>query len=300
MLVGHGKIIEDLKRLAAEKKLAHGYIFFGPAMVGKRLVALNFANFLESGDFSEPFDYTQGKPKILSDALFIGPDERGTVGIDSIRAIKNFLWQKPNASAYRTVIIDDAELMTAEAQNALLKVAEEPPHSTLLILITSDIDGLAATVSSRLQKIYFSAASPAVIKEWAKKEFPAAKNLEDFVERSFGKPGLLAAMISDRKFQAVLKSADNLLKLRGEPPRFGERASQSRRDFIKKLLAPEDFDFPKFLDALIILILSQGFGGKEKINRWHKLLRLRHEIAYFNLNPRLQLENLFAQSYTKL
>ncbi len=108
MLIGHGKIIEDLKRLAAEKKLSHGYIFYGPAMVGKRLVAQNFANFLETDDFSEP--------KLLRDTLLIAPDAKGTVSIDSIRTIKNFLWQKPNTSAYRTVIIDDAELMTSEAQ----------------------------------------------------------------------------------------------------------------------------------------------------------------------------------------
>ena len=276
MLIGHEKIIEDLKRLAAKKNLAHGYIFYGPAMVGKRLAALCFANFLETGDFAEP--------KLLKDALPIAPDAKGTVGIDSIRTIKNFLWQKPNTSAYRTVIIDDAELMTPEAQNALLKVAEEPPHSTLLILVASDIDGLAGTISSRLQKIYFPAVSRKALIDWAKQEFPDTRNLEGLVARSFGKPGLLGAMIRDQKFWGVLESAENLLKLKS-----------GQREFIKKLVEADDFSLPKFMDALIILLSSRDFGAKENVARWHRFLELRREIAHFNLNPRLQLENLFTQ-----
>ncbi len=166
-------------------------------------------------------------------------------------------------------------------------------------MITSDIDGLAETITSRLQKIYFSVVPRRALADWARREFPDAKNLEGFVARSFGKPGLLSAMIRDKKFQALLKLADDLLKLKGD-----------KRDFIKRLLAPEDFDLPKFLDALILVISSEApcppnfLRTKAMIDansiaqkvwrvNWHKFLELRREVAYFNLNPRLQLENLF-------
>lgn len=279
-IVGHEKTIEDLKRLAGEKQLAHGYVFFGPSMIGKCLVALSFAHFLESGDFISP--------KILQDGLLVEADEKGTIGIDAIRQIKNFLWQKPNVGPRRVVIIDRAELLTTEAQNALLKIAEEPPPSTLLILVTSDVDRFTPTLSSRLQKIYFSAAPRSALAKWACERFGlTAKVADDLAYRSFGKVGLAVALMQDKKFQATLKSAENLLKLGWD----------KRRDFIKKLMEAEDFSLADLLDALIIIISEERFGDKGKIARWHRFLSLRQEVAYWNLNPRLQLENLLIANY---
>ncbi len=276
MLIGHEKIVEDLKKLAAKHELAHGYIFFGSSMVGKRTMALQFANFLETGEFAEP--------ALLHDALLLAPDEKGTLGIDAVRTLKSFLWQKPNVSRYRTAIVDGGEFMTDEAQNALLKIAEEPPQSSLLILVTSDAEGLLPTISSRLQKVYFPAVSEKSIAAWLVQNFKlTGKAAEELAKRSFGKPGFAAAMLRDKDFQEILKSAENLLKL----------SQEKRRDFVKKLMNDDDFDFAKLLDALIIQIASQGISTKESIVRWHKFLALRHDVAYFNLNPKLQLENLF-------
>lgn len=275
MLIGHEEVIGNLKKLALSKKLAHGYIFFGPAMVGKKTIALQFANFLETGIF--------GVPKILGDMLFVEPDEKFSVGIDAARDIKYFLWEKPNVSAYRTVIIDGVEHMTTEAQNALLKIAEEPPVSTLLILITSDLESLNQTISSRLQKIYFSVLSDEAVADWLKKEEGLSpKDASALAGRAFGKPGLAFALFHDKNFQVYLKNAENLLKSSGE----------KRREVIKKLAAADDFNLAKLIDALIMSISAGDFGKKDNVARWHKFLSLRHEIDYYNLNPRLQLENL--------
>jgi len=275
MLVGHERIAEQLKKLADEERLAHGYVFFGPAMVGKRFLAVNFANLLEGGGFAEP--------KVLNDCLGISKDEKGVVGIDAVRQIKNFLWQKPVLSKRRTVILNDAELLTGEAQNALLKVAEEPPPSTLLILITSDLEGLSETISSRLQKIYFSAVPAASIAGWLEKEFGLAKKTaQELAEKSFGKPGLASATVKDKKLKDNLDSARKMLGL----------PEAKRRDFIKKLMERDDFNLTDVLDSLILILASRGIDNAAKIRQWHKFMRLRHEAAYFNLNPRLQLENL--------
>ncbi len=277
MLIGHEKIIADLKNLAEKKQLSHGYIFFGPSMVGKRTAAMHFANYLETGEFSEP--------KILSDMLLIEPDEKGTLGIDAVRQLKAFLWQKPNVSARRIAIVDGGELMTPEAQNALLKIAEEPPQSSLLILVTSDIEGLLPTISSRLQRIYFGTVPSKSISEWLVKEYKCTQKVaEDLLKKSAGKPGLAHALKYDEGLQSSLKLAETLLKL----------SEERRRDFIKKLLDDEEFDSAKFLDAMILILASDDLTEKNKIMRWHKFLALRHDVAYFNLNPKLQLENLLS------
>jgi DNA polymerase-3 subunit delta' len=276
MVLGHKNVIDDLKQLAESKSLPHGYIFFGPAMVGKRTVALHLAGFLETGRFEES--------AMLSDALIIEPTADETISIDEVRKLKRFLWQKPNVSFYRTAIIDNAELLTREAQNAILKIAEEPPPSTFLILIASDIDGIAPTILSRLQKIYFSVQPKTAIKRWLAEQF----GLDDtgaakLAEKSFGKPGLAAAFLENKELQGYSKLAADLLK----------STERERPSFIKNLLQRENFNFTRLLDAMIIHLISGGLKRPEKIKRWHKFLSLRQEVAYFNLNPRLQLQNLF-------
>lgn len=148
MAIAHGKILDALTALAKKRELNHGYIFFGSNGAGKFSSAKAFAGFLEKGDW-------ESGETLLQDAKVISPDAKGTIGIDTIREIRSFVYQKPNISAYRTVIIDKAEKMTEEAQNALLKVAEEPPESSLLILVLHDPEMLWPTLNSRFQKIYF-------------------------------------------------------------------------------------------------------------------------------------------------
>src|SRR3989338_11127582 len=102
MLIGHEKLIKDFKKLAEAGTLANGYLFFGQPRVGKKLFASCLANFLEIGKLLEP-------EKVLTNFLFIKPDEQGTIGIDQMRRLRNFLWQKPFASSRRTAVIDDSE-----------------------------------------------------------------------------------------------------------------------------------------------------------------------------------------------
>ncbi len=142
------KILEVLGALAKKGELNHGYIFFGSNGAGKFESARVLAGFLEKGDWDS-------SDALLQDAKIISPDEKGTISIDEIRKIRNFVYQKPNISLKRTVIIDRAEKMPEAAQNALLKIAEEPPESSLLILCLHDPEMLWPTLNSRFQKIYF-------------------------------------------------------------------------------------------------------------------------------------------------
>lgn len=278
MILGHERIIEDLKNLAQKRNLAHGYVFFGPERVGKRLVALSLANYLETELFTPP-----GESKVLSDAILIQPDNQGTISVDVIREIKYFLWQKPNRSPYRTVIIDKSDLLTPEAQNALLKITEEPPSSGLLILIIKEPEMLQSTLLSRLQKLFFSIMREEFIAQWLIEEgFAKPEEAATLAAKSFGQPGRTLELLRGGKFQELLVSARTALRV----------PATQRKDFIKKLIDPDDFSLKEFLDAMIECVAEGEVKTKEKIALWHKLLDLRREVQYFNLNPRLQLENL--------
>jgi DNA polymerase-3 subunit delta' len=273
VMIGHEKILGDLQSLRKRETLGHGYVFHGPSMVGKKLLAQTFARSLEESD---------AHPTILSDSLLIEPAENGSIGIDTVREIKNFLWQKPQISLRRTLIINDAELLTTEAQNALLKITEEPPASSLLILITSDIESILPTIVSRLPKIYIAPVKTEVIAEWLVREHavPKTKALE-LAKRAFGKPGLALRMLTDEDFQEQIAAAEKVLKT----------LAATRRDVIKKIIEPEEFNFRKFLDVMMLVLASQGVSAKN-VGLLHKALALYDREANFSLNPRLQLEAL--------
>jgi hypothetical protein len=282
MIIGHENTINDFKDLIARGQLGHGYIFFGPSMVGKRTVALGLGRFLEKGIFEVPINSEDSETtevlqelKMIDIAFMKSLDEDasgGSIGIDAVREVKNFLWQKPNMSTRRTLIIDNADLLTTEAQNALLKITEEPPASSLLILVTSDVESLLPTIVSRLPKIYFGAVPQKAIEEW----------IDPMVaKRALGKPGLAWQLAHNKEFRENLESAEKFLKT----------PAAGRRDFIKKLIEPDDFSLRSFLDS-VIMVLAWQEPSPAKAAFWHKTLRLYESTTNFTLNPRLQLEAL--------
>ncbi len=290
-IIGHEAIISDLKDLNDCGVLGHGYIFVGPSMVGKRTVATALGHYLEKGSFEPARDATTGHEEVLQDIKIIdvafmkilNPDASGdSIGIEAAREVKTFLWQKPNTSGRRALIIDNAELLTTEAQNALLKITEEPPASSLLILITSDIESILPTIVSRLPKIYFGAVTQSIIEEWLVKEEHLTKaKATPFAKRALGKPGIAWRLLHDEAFQKNLELAETFLKT----------TPTARRDFIKKLIDPDDFSLRIFLDA-VIMTLAWETPSKAKSAFWHKTLKLYEGVNNFSLNPRLQLEAL--------
>jgi DNA polymerase-3 subunit delta' len=285
MIIGHTDTIADFKDLISRDALGHGYVFFGPAMTGKKMLALGLANFFEVGTFEPPLEHAVLQDTKLIDFAFmqsINPDATNSIGIDAVREIKEFLWQRPAVSVRRTLIIDNAELLTTEAQNALLKITEEPPVSSLLILVTSDIESIMPTILSRLPKMYFGTVATATIATWLVERHGLTKaKAEALAQKSFGKPGLAVRLLDDKDFQENLALAEQFLKT----------PSASRRDFIKKLIEPDDFRLKNFLDA-VVMTLAWEKPSKAKAQFWHRALRLYDSANNFGLNPRLQLEAL--------
>ncbi|PIU98235.1 hypothetical protein COS61_02510 [Candidatus Wolfebacteria bacterium CG03_land_8_20_14_0_80_40_12] len=151
-MVGYENLVNNFKNLINNGRLSHAYLFYGADQEKQFLFAQSLANFLEKKIF-KPSD------ALLSETLIISPDEENVIGIDRVRSLKHFLWQKPANSIRRLAIIKEARNLTFQAQHAALKIVEEPPESALIIFIAKTIDDLFLTLSSRLQKIYFSSQS---------------------------------------------------------------------------------------------------------------------------------------------
>lgn len=154
MVIGHQRILDFLKKSAAKKKIAHAYLFTGPASVGKKTVALEFMQILNG---------PQAIEGVHPDVLIVEPiiEEKNdikkelAIGIDQARQIRRQMSLSSHHSPYKIVLIDQAEKMTRQAANALLKTLEEPTGQAVLILITSNPQLLLATIVSRCQIVKF-------------------------------------------------------------------------------------------------------------------------------------------------
>ena len=161
--IGNRKIIERLRRKLREGRFPHGVIFSGPEGVGKHTCALMVAKALnclnaEPGAFC---DECSSCRKINSgvhpDVMMISVEEEATqIKIAQIRRLLDLLQLQPLEGRNKIFIIDPADMLNAEAANALLKGLEEPPENTFFILITVNVHELLLTVRSRSQVYNFT------------------------------------------------------------------------------------------------------------------------------------------------
>ncbi len=170
-IVGHKRAVAILRRVLAERRVAHSFIFSGLEGIGKRLTALAFAKALNctgtEGDFCGACRSCKGIDSGNNvNVQIVEPREpeskggevnhlAGTIRIDDIRTVQTRLSYSIDSGS-KVCIVDGAEKMTNEAANAFLKTLEEPPDRTVVILITSRFMNLLPTIRSRCQRINFA------------------------------------------------------------------------------------------------------------------------------------------------
>jgi DNA polymerase-3 subunit delta' len=156
-VVGHEWALNLLERAITGGRLAHAYLFSGPAHVGKTTVALAFAQALvcergsgaPCGECHTCRRIAQGR---YFDVQVIGA-EKNTIQIDQVRVLRSDAALSPLEGRYKVFIIREIERATLPAANALLKTLEEPPPQVILLLTTARRDQLLPTISSRCQTV---------------------------------------------------------------------------------------------------------------------------------------------------
>ncbi|OFW17111.1 MAG: DNA polymerase III subunit delta' [Acidobacteria bacterium RIFCSPLOWO2_12_FULL_66_10] len=168
-IIGHRRLLELLRRSVAGGTLPPSLLLTGPSGIGKRLTALAVAqalNCLEHGTRNpEPGSSpdacgvcaacTRIARGVHPDVLIVEPGENGSIKIDQVRDIVERAAYRPFEGRRRAVIIDEADALVPSAQSALLKTLEEPPPSSVFMLVTARPDVLLATVRSRCSQLRF-------------------------------------------------------------------------------------------------------------------------------------------------
>jgi DNA polymerase-3 subunit delta' len=164
--IGNASLLKILKESALAGRLPHAVIFAGQEGVGKFSIAVSLSALLMCAERSDHSFCGKCRHCRLIEAgthpdlqiIQLG-ENRKEIGIDSIRDLIHTIHKKPFLATLKSVIIDQADLMTEEASNALLKILEEPPGNANLFLVTSKPASLLPTIRSRSQIFRFSAIS---------------------------------------------------------------------------------------------------------------------------------------------
>ena len=154
-ILGHEQIIEHLQNAIKLQKVSHAYILDGEEGAGKNMLARAFAQTLqcERGG-TEPCGECHSCKQAMSgnqpDIITVTHEKPASIGVEDIRGqLCGDIQIKPYSSPYKIYIVDEAEKMTVQAQNALLKTIEEPPAYGVIMLLTTNADAFLPTILSR-------------------------------------------------------------------------------------------------------------------------------------------------------
>lgn len=328
-LLGHSDAIEGMWRAAAADRLPHAFLFKGPAGVGKFLAAQHFALGLfcasssesrRAGEVTPPCNTCGPCKRFLTgnhpDLFVIDAPAHGqnqiTIHFISHRderpkdayqgvALEDFLLLRAYEGAFRVVLLREAERMNEAAQNALLKVLEEPAPDTILVLETSAPGRLLQTVRSRVISVEFGALDPGDTRAiLAGLDDGPGHDLELLVEMSQGSPGRALEMAARAapEMCALLRevaagerserdAADKLWELEGEFPGKTPRAGARLRaaSFL-------DLGLNMFLETERDATSEADLpGGSHARRRWRldRWLEARQDIE-LNLSPEAAVE----------
>jgi len=215
---------EPLRRIEAARasgRLGHAWLIVGPRGVGKINLARVVAERLLTGETAPPAVLAAADAAAAMrdrhlpadhhpDLHWVFPEEdKHTISIDQIRAVGEELGLKAYAGAAKVVIIEPADVMTTPAANSLLKMLEEPPSGTFLLLVTHRPDSLPSTIRSRCQQMPVAAPPSAELAAWLG-SLPDVE-LEDLGLLAGGTPVSMAELAEVDNWNIVSKLDDELL-----------------------------------------------------------------------------------------
>jgi len=277
-----GLVVAESSRqhlIQAAVEPSHAMLLTGHTGIGKSLLAQRLAaNWLGLA------------PDRLASSQYVRlvVPEKDTISIEKIRSLRQFILLKEtsNRAVKRVIMLFDADRMTLAAQNALLKILEEPPAGTVLLLTTSRLKNILPTIVSRAQIVPLQSPTQAELQQHV-----ATKHLSGDTERAYmladgSIARFLQLMSGDDASASPLTLAKDILKA----TRF-ERLLYVDRDLKDKSVARE---VAATLASLASAALTSGKAG-DRTEQWHRVLRAANtadEALSKNANTKLTLTEL--------
>jgi len=310
-IIGQDIAIRSLKNIIQKDQVRGSYLFLGPEGVGKRTTAIEFAKAINCEKRGmDPCDNCSSCKKIVSlnhpDVFTIYPEDSSySIKIEKIRGLIYQGSLKPYEARKRVFIIVAAEEMTEEAQNAFLRLLEEPSQNHILILTASNVAGLLPTVCSRCRSLKFYSLTKAQIQDILEKHDIDEKEALLFSHMAMGSLGRAL----DFKEKTLIAQRDRVLN-----DFFFRKSALLREDVLKsEVLGDVEESLYMLLCWYRDLLVSKFTGlrqgllnidrseeiasyarrfSKEKLQK--DLLNIMNTIEYIrrNVNPKIALFNM--------
>lgn len=329
---GQTAALGTLRNALAVERLAHAYLFVGPSGVGKKRTALALAQALLCPEQAGTGCETCATCRAVADGAhpdlsLVAPQAgRATLGIDQVRELQHFLSLQSARGNRKIGVIEDAQVLTPQAQSSLLKIVEEPPGSALLILLSVSAASLSRPLLSRCQQVRFAALPPATVEQLLVQQhaLPAAEAhaLALYSRGSIGRALSLDAGVFTEERRHLLDAleqlegaafgrvselaewlvADRNKKSRTKTDRSERSAGGDRLELIlswyeerlRYVLLGQD-GVIRYADCLPALAQATHGLGVEEALRQLRLVYDAIQALSRNANPRLAVEDLLLQ-----
>lgn len=297
-IIGHRRVLKFLEHVLQNDQVSHAYLFYGPEKVGKGSVAKVFARQIA------------GEDKMAERRVSIVRPE-GSLKIGEIRSLQHELSLTNPYGNKRVVVLGDIDKMTREAQNAFLKLLEEPQTQVVFILLAKKLKSILPTIISRAQLVRFSVVPTQEIKKALQGRGKDPSDADQVARLAGGRPGLAFTFVdNEQEYNEIKKQAKVFLSLiqAGTVERFRIARNISSEEKPEAML---DIWEGVLRDLLVLPLQKETLthyelltelevaSRKISISKTVKALRGLAELQnYFhkNLNTKLVLEN-FMLSY---
>ena len=218
-IIGQEQIKGHLRNALSTGKISHAYIINGEKSSGKEFIAKVFAMALQcEGDGEAPCQECRSCRQALSgnhpDIIYVNHEKPNFISVDDIRAqVNHDVAVKPYSGARKVYIINEAEKMTTQAQNAILKTLEEPPEYAVILLLTANVNTLLPTILSRCVLLNMKPVSDELVRRYlcGQLQVPDYK-AEVCVAFARGNIGRAKALASSEDFETIKAEVLSLLK----------------------------------------------------------------------------------------
>ncbi len=214
--IGQTDIVDEFRNRIKHDSLSHAFVLTGEKGIGKK----NLAHFLskallctEKGDVELPCGYCRackGFDEEINPNFMVIRSETKNIVIKQIRDLIDDIGTRP-LQGRKVYVIEDADRMTVQAQNCLLKTLEEPPDYAKIILTTANYDALLLTIRSRIVRVNLKPSSINDIKLIAQKKGIDIAGKEHLILLSRGIPGKAFQLMADKDFEENRKETLNFV-----------------------------------------------------------------------------------------
>ncbi len=283
-IVGHKSVINHLQDAIETRKISHAYIFEGEKGSGKKELADAFSRALqcekqEKDSCGVCHSCLQAKSHSHPDIIWVDHEKENIISVDEVRKkINNDIVIKPYSGPYKVYIVDEAQKLNEQAQNALLKTIEEPPEYAVILLLTTNAGAFLPTIVSRCITLHLKPVEYKEVEKYILEHTDAdSEKVKFLVKYSMGNIGKAMRLAQSEEFDEMREDCVHLLKY------IDEMTEYEVVEYMKSL-SKYKLEITEFLDMMMMwyrdVLLFKATGKVDQIIFREEYNKIKEQTIY--------------------